>query len=186
MITGGPGAGKTAILELASRTFSGQMVAIPESASIVYGGGFWRRPTPSAIEAAQRAIFYVQREMERLAVEERGAEVILCDRGTLDGLAYWPKAHATFFKELGTRHQKEIRRYSMVIHLRTPGEEQGYNHINPLRTETAAEAAVLDGKILKCWKGHPRRHILNGTPSFIEKAERALALIRNEISITAG
>src|SRR5262245_46922600 len=88
VITGGPGAGKTAVLELLRRYVCAHTRVLPESAGIVFGGGFPRGQTTSLRRTAQRAIYYVQRELERAASDENLA-LILCDRGTLDGLAYW-------------------------------------------------------------------------------------------------
>jgi len=183
VLTGGPGAGKTAILELARKAFSGSVILTPEAASIIYGGGFWREKTPSAQRAAQRAIYHVQQQLERMAIESERAPTILCDRGTLDGLAYWPDSEEEFFKDLHTTRAKELSHYQAVIHLRTPDSESGYNHANPLRIETAAEAAALDQKTLKCWEGHPHRFIIDGTRDFIEKADAAIGLIRELVAL---
>ncbi len=89
-LTGGPGAGKTAVLELAARSFCRHVAVLPEAASIVFGGGFPRHDTEPGRKAAQRAIYRVQWEVERLVVEEGEVAVALCDRGTVDGGAYWP------------------------------------------------------------------------------------------------
>ncbi|HVY44872.1 MAG TPA: AAA family ATPase, partial [Minicystis sp.] len=83
VLTGGPGAGKTAVLEVVRKHFCDHVEVLSESAGIVFGGGFPRRSTPAAKRAAQRAIFGVQREIERLAIEESRADLVLCDRGTL-------------------------------------------------------------------------------------------------------
>lgn len=184
VLTGGPGAGKTAVLELARKTFAESVIITPESASIIYGGGFWREKTPMAQRAAQRAIYHVQQQLERMAIESEKAPTILCDRGTLDGLAYWPGEEEEFFRELHTTRAKELAHYDAVIHLRTPAYESGYNHANPLRIETAAEAAALDEKTLRCWEGHPHRFVIDGTQNFIEKADAAIGLIRELIALT--
>jgi len=181
VLTGGPGAGKTAVLEMARKAFPEEIAVLPEAASIIYGGGFWRKPAAAAKRAAQRAIYRVQREMERMVEEEGQAHFVLCDRGTLDGLAYWPGTESQYFREMGSTRKKELLRYDMVIHLRTPAAERGYNHANPLRIESAPEAARLDQKIVHVWKGHPNRFIIDGTLEFLEKAERALELIRARI-----
>ena len=52
---------------------------------------------------------------------------------------------------------------------------------NPLRTETEEEARLIDERILDAWRGHPNRFIVDATPDFFTKAERALALIRAQI-----
>jgi predicted ATPase len=181
VLTGGPGAGKTAVLELAKRQFSGRMAIIPESASVIFGGGFWRHDTIPGRKAAQRAIYYVQREFETMLAEEGHSLVALCDRGTVDGAAYWPDGFDEFFQELNTTRAAEYARYAAVIHLRTPATEQGYNSQNPLRTESAQQAQVIDQRIHDLWSGHPGLTIINSADDFLVKANRALAAIQKEL-----
>ena len=75
------------------------------------------------------------RFLKLLAITGSAGALILCDRGTLDGLAYWPEAEESFWAELGSSRSAELARYAAVIHLRTPPAERGYNHQNPLRTD---------------------------------------------------
>ena len=180
VITGGPGAGKTALLEVVKRNFCDHIAVLPEAAGIVFGGGFPRHQTPAGRRAAQRAIFRVQRELETMAREEQQSAVALCDRGTLDGLAYWPDATDGWFTQLGTSAREEMARYAAVIHLRTPAPES-YNHRNPLRIESAKEAAAIDERIAAAWRGHPRVHIIEQAPRFVDKVLRAIELIRAEV-----
>jgi predicted ATPase len=181
VVTGGPGAGKTALLEVVRRHFGERVVVLPEAASILYGGGFPRTTSTAGRRAAQRAIFHVERELERLAREEGRATVVLCDRGSLDGLAYWPGEPADFFSELGTTHAAELARYALVLHMRTPSAADGYNHTNPIRTESVHEARAIDERILEVWSGHPRRFVLNGTHDFMEKVSYALEILEREV-----
>lgn len=67
VLTGGPGSGKTACIELARRVFSHHVTTLSEAAGIVFGGGFPREPDVIARRCAQRAIFHVQVELERIA-----------------------------------------------------------------------------------------------------------------------
>lgn len=181
VLTGGPGAGKTAILELAKRQFTGRLAIIPESASVVFGGGFWRHDTLAGRKAAQRAIYYVQREFETLVAEEGNSHLVLCDRGTVDGAAYWPTGFDDFWHELKTTREAEYARYAAVIHLRTPASSQGYNGQNPLRTETAQQARAIDERIHELWSGHPHVTVINSADDFLVKANRALAAIQKEL-----
>jgi predicted ATPase len=180
VLTGGPGAGKTAVLEVVRRHLWEHVAVLPESAGVVFGGGFPRKSTVIGRCAAQRAIFCVQRQLERLGIEESEAGVILCDRGTLDGVAYWPKDSASFFSETETDRDRELARYAAVIHLRTPAA--GYNHKNPLRVETPQEAAEIDERIVRAWDGHPRRTFIESTQGFMEKVSRAIALLHAEVA----
>lgn len=136
VLTGGPGAGKTAVLELIRKSLCEHVRVLPESAGLVFGGGFPRLPDDAARRAAQRAIFYVQRELEA-AADSQNPAVVLCDRGTVDGSAYWPGPD-TLWSSVGSTHAEQFARYDAVIHLRTPTADHGYDQSNPLRTESSA------------------------------------------------
>jgi predicted ATPase len=176
VLTGGPGAGKTAILELIGHFFCHHVKVLPESAGIVFGGGFPRQTEPEPQRAAQRAIFYVQRELEATGGIGNPA-VILCDRGTVDGCAYWP-GPGDFFRDVGTTSSEQVGRYDVVIHLRTPRHAEDYNVDNPLRIETAVEAAAADDRILAAWSQHPRRFVIEATPDFLAKVSQTIEVLR--------
>jgi predicted ATPase len=176
VLTGGPGAGKTAVLELARKHFRGRLDILHEAASIVFVGGFPRHPEPYARASAQRVIYHVQIELERIAMETPSDKAILCDRGTIDGLAYWPLAEAQFFTDVCSSLEKEIARYDAVIHLRTPARGAGY-HKNAVRTEAPEDAELIDERLLEVWKTHPKRFIVDSSTSFMDKAHRAMTLI---------
>lgn len=181
VLTGGPGAGKTAILEIAQKSFCEHISILPEAASIVFKGGFWRGESMPARKAAQRAIFHIQKELENIIREEGKVAIALCDRGTVDGMAYWPSDEKSFWTDLNTTKEKEFEKYSAVIHLRTPHIEQGYNHVNPIRIETAKQASEIDEKIAKAWNGHPKRVFIESTDNFIDKIKKSIEIIRNEL-----
>jgi predicted ATPase len=180
VLTGGPGAGKTALLELVRQSFCSHVKVLPEAASVVFGGGFPREDDPTCRRAAQRAIFHVQHELEA-AGDSHNPAVVLCDRGTIDGLAYWPGAPEEFWSSLDSTLEKELSRYDAVIHLRTPSREQGYNHQNPLRTESALVAAEIDARIGLAWAQHPRRFLIESAVEFLDKASTALGILRGEL-----
>ena len=153
---------------------------LPEAATIVFGGGFPRHGDPTCRRAAQRAIFHVQRELE-ITGDAHNAAIVLCDRGTLDGLAYWPDPVEDFWAATGTTLETELARYDCVVHLRTPKGERGYNHVNPVRTESARDAAEIDARILRVWNGHPRRFVIEATGEFLDKATRAVKILQAEL-----
>jgi predicted ATPase len=179
VLTGGPGAGKTAVLELVRQYFCRHVIVLPEAAGILFAGGFPRGPTAGERAAVQRAIFHVQRELEACATARDGSAIVLCDRGTVDGAAYWPGPQ-TLWSSLGVAREAELQRYDAVIHLRTP-DGAAYNHSNPLRLETAAEAALIDQRIVDAWAGHPQRSFVANTQDFLHKAHATLALIREQL-----
>ncbi len=181
VLTGGPGAGKTAVLETIRRYFCEHVHVLPEAASIVFGGGFPRQSTIPLRCAAQRAIYHVQRELERAVIEAHEAAVVLCDRGTIDGVAYWPLEETRFWTDVGSSADEELARYAAVIQLRTPSSEHGYDRTNPLRVESAAEAAVIDARIADTWSRHARRAVVESDVDFLKKLARAVAFVREEV-----
>lgn len=177
VLTGGPGAGKTAVLEMAKKTICEHVAILPEAASIIYSGGFWRLPSVSARTCAQVAIYHVQKELEKMIVGEGKWLIGLCDRGTLDGLAYWPLEEEAFWEMNQSSLQKEYENYRAIIHLRTPTDKFGYNQQNPVRTESSIEARQIDDRIADIWKNHPDYNVIDSSEDFLTKAQIALGLI---------
>jgi hypothetical protein len=169
------------VLETIRRHFCHHVAVLPEAASILFGGGFPRRPSMPARKAGQRAIFHTQLELERMVIEEGQAAVALCDRGTVDGLAYWPEGDGDLFAEMGTTLEAQLSRYAAVIHLRTPDALRGYNHRNPVRTESVEEALAVDGRIAAAWSAHPRLFAIDSADDFMLKLLQTLDLIRELI-----
>jgi len=179
VLTGGPGAGKTAILEFMRLAFCRHVVILPESAGVLFGGGFPRSAEPAKLRAVQRAIFHVQRQLEESTVDDNAA-IVVCDRGTPDGSAYWP-GPGTLWDAVGTTPEAELGRYAAVIHLRTPSDQNGYNFNNPLRKESVEEALAIDARIGEVWSRHHGYVEVPATPDFLVKARNALELLRHQI-----
>lgn len=185
VITGGPGAGKTAVLELARRDLCKHVEILPEAARIVFSGGFPRRVDDVGRRSAQRAIFHVQDELERMGAPSSIASTLLCDRGTLDGLAYWPGSWDEYFRELATTMEAELARYAVVIHLRVPEQGGGYTN-DVIRRESALEASEIDRRLVVVWAAHPHRVFVDSNADFVRKAQRAIALIRSALTCCAS
>lgn len=181
VITGGPGAGKTAALEMARIRFGDQVSILPEAATILFSGGFPRGTTSEAKESSQRAIYHIQQELERMVQKSSNSSLILCDRGTVDGLAYWPMEPEKFWEAVGSTLEKEYRKYHLVIHLRTPTYDHGYNHQNPFRVESAIEARIIDEKIALAWQGHPNVITIASEIDFLKKVTRVMDIIAKEL-----
>jgi predicted ATPase len=175
VLTGGPGAGKTAVLELVRQQFCSHVQILPEAAGIVFGGGFPRVGSVARRKAAQRAIFFVQRELENLG-EADNAAIVICDRGTVDGAAYW-SGPDDFWGALGTTRESELKRYDAVIHLRTPPRER----IQPRQSvgDRMRAAAAIDERLLEIQQ-HPRRFVVPASVDFSRQAA-LMQILRAEI-----
>jgi hypothetical protein len=184
-VTGGPGAGKTAILEVARKHLGHRVTVVPEASRIIFGGGFPRERDDVTRRAAQRAIFHAQRQLEDVAVARAARPFALCEGGTLDGLAYWPGTECEFWMEMGAAPDEELARYAAVVHLRSPppGFVAGAPDNEP-RSETAAEAAEIDERILHAWGRHPRRTVIPWSEDFMLHVVRAIDAIRVALSET--
>jgi len=174
-LTGGPNSGKTTALSVLKETFGPRVELVREAATMIFSGGFPRQDNSRAhIEAAQKIIFMATREMEALAEEYSHAELIVCDRGTVDAAVYWPAGVDDFFKQMNTNLEAELARYDAVLHLSPPTNPAFYQSTH-VRTESLRQAFEIDDKILKIWEKHPNRLIITGKEHFFEKAE----LIKN-------
>ncbi|MBY0314865.1 MAG: ATP-binding protein [Bdellovibrionales bacterium] len=177
VITGGPGVGKTAFLEYIRKISCRHTAIIPEAASILFSGGFWRLSSETAKMAVQRAIYHVQNEMQSLVIDEKYYSWGVCDRGTLDGLAYWPRCEDDFFSQLNTSLKKEYSKYTGVIHLRSPLKFTYYNHDNPVRIESANQASIIDRRIAELWRDHPNYFEVQGKNNFFKKLNDAKLIL---------
>lgn len=178
VVTGGPSGGKTTLIEALKKELGANVAIVPEAASILFRGGLPRLKSNAANVHTQRAIYLVQKELEGLvSSEERKARLLVCDRGSLDGIAYWPRSEEDFFKSLSTSFKKEIARYDWVLHLDT-ASSGFYDTTNPVRLESFAEARRLNTRVLRAWRSHPRRLVIAANHDFLSKMTLALTVIR--------
>ena len=106
-LTGGPGGGKTTAIDLFRREMGEGVVVVPEAATLMFTGGFPRYDQPEAVRSAQLAIYHVQRNLEDIQAARYPDRILLCDRGTIDGAAYWPEMDGDFFETLGRGDQHQ-------------------------------------------------------------------------------
>lgn len=178
VVTGGPSGGKTTLIEALQKDMTNKVSVVPEAASILYRGGFPRRFSDAGKIHAQRAIYFTQRELEELIVGESKAFALVCDRGSLDSIAYWPgHSAADFFKSLNSSAAAEHARYNWVLHLDT-ADGESFDSTNPIRTENHDQALELNSLIKEAWKGHPCRVIIPHEADFLSKIGKAKAVIQ--------
>lgn len=183
VLTGGPSAGKTTIAAAIQRELAPFVQVVPEAASILFQGGFPRGVDTATTKFAQKAIYHVQKELEANAVYRNPKSLILCDRGSLDGLAYWPGDSKSFFTSVYSNLKKELQRYDWVIHLDTAPASH-YETTNPIRIENYDTAKKVNQKIKKAWGLHPKRIVIQNNSLFFTKIHQALDII-NAIRIGA-
>ncbi|UYL07670.1 ATP-binding protein [Bdellovibrio sp. SKB1291214] len=176
VITGGPSGGKTTLIEALKKELGQKCAVVPEAASILYRGGFPRSKESQGAINTQRAIYFTQKELEDMVCKTSGKSLIVCDRGSIDALAYWPASPEHFFDNIGSDKKTEFSRYDWVLHLDTADADH-YDTTNAIRTETFDEASTLNSKIMQAWEGHPRRIVIGHNKDFLSKMTTALSVI---------
>ena len=179
-LTGGPGGGKTTAADLFRREMGACVVIVPEAATLLYTGGFPRVSELGPRRVVQRTIYHVHRGLEDVQSTRFPERTLLCDRGTVDGAAYWPAEDPyEYFEMMGSTLEMEYARYDAVIFFESAAVGgNGIEGGNPARIESIEEAARLDTRLRRLWQRHPRYHHVPHSDSFIDKLTRGLATLR--------
>lgn len=181
VLTGGPSAGKTTIAKYLVKEFPDRLILVPETATMLYKGGFPRTTMPKLKFHQQKAIYHVQVEMEDLLQETYPDRVLLCDRGSLDGRAYWLDEQRDFFKENLTNEKAELLRYSDVILLRVALPNDYNSNHSFERIESYSEAIELEKKIKLAWCKHSKLNVVEHYQTFHEKLLAVSDLVRKSL-----
>src|SRR4051795_3901631 len=159
VLTGGPGAGKTVISRRIAADHPDRFILVPEAATQVYDAlqTRWDRLDLEGRRDVQRKIYQLQVDQEDRTANANAGKILLLDRGTIDGAAYWPEGPEDYWRDLGTRASDELARYDADVWLQTSANLGLYDHApsNPCRFEHP-EAAIASGNLLKIlWGAHP-------------------------------
>lgn len=188
VITGGPCAGKTTGMSWVQNAFTQMgytVLFVPETATELIGGGISPKTCGTNFDF-QRNLIRLQLAKEAVfeeAAKTMKAEKILvvCDRGILDNKAYMSEAEFnSVLNELGAGEVDLRDNYSAVFHLVTAakGAEEFYTTANnAARTESVAEAAAIDDRLISAWTGHPHFRVIDNATDFEGKLKHLVAEI---------
>jgi predicted ATPase len=181
VLTGGPGAGKTVIARAIAQRRADRFVLVPEAATQVYDllRTTWDRLDLDGRRDVQRRIYRLQVEQEQRLASAHPDKLLLLDRGTIDGAAYWPDGSDDYWRDLGTNLRDELNRYDQVIWLETAASLGLYDgsESNFCRFEDA-DAAIRSGELLKqLWIGHPRLQLISAYGDLEDKIAAVVAVI---------
>jgi predicted ATPase len=183
VLTGGPGGGKTTAADLFRREIGDRVIVVPEAATLLFAGGFPRAGQADAQRSAQSAIYQVQRGLEDIQAAQYPDRILLCDRGTVDGGAYWPDGADDFYRSVGSSHADELARYDAVMFFETAAlGHLGFESENRYRTESQHEAVELDARLRALWSPHPHFTVVPHAASFFRKMSVGLGLLETLIS----
>ncbi|TDR76343.1 AAA family ATPase [Photobacterium lutimaris] len=183
VVTGGPGGGKTTALDLFRRELGDQIAVVPEAATVLFSGGVTRSDDIAVIKTIQKTIFQLQKNLEDINKAHFPDRLLVCDRGSLDGLAYWPGTESDFFNEVNSTFEEEIARYDAVIFFESAGAKgRDISSNNPVRNESSEQAAQLDIALQKIWSQHPNFYFVGSSESFVRKIMFGIMTIENVIN----
>jgi predicted ATPase len=181
VLTGGPGSGKTVVSNAIAQSDPKRFVVVPEAATQVYSHAHTRWDLVDVVgrRQLQRQIYHLQRSQEERLATQHPDKILILDRGTIDGAAYWPDGPDAYWADLGTSLAAELARYSHVIWMQTAaaiGIFDGSDS-NACRFEDAAGAVASGESLAKLWSGHPHFQKVAAYPSLTDK----IAEVRNMI-----
>lgn len=191
VITGGPCSGKTSCLKAVQEQLGEQVAIVPEVATMLLNGGYPRPSVPVADWPAeysrllQKTVFDLQHSLEeacRLIAQEANKTILVCDRGLLDGAAYWPDGLEAYLKHFNLCIHATHAQYDAVVHLEslaTAMPEQFSTANNQHRYESLAEAQERERATCQAWLQHPLRLFIPGNQSLGTKIEQVLVLVRS-------
>lgn len=187
VLTGGPGGGKSTAANLIRREIGDSIVVVPESATLLFMGGFPRHTDTTVTRCTQKAIFQVQRSIEDIQHQLFPNRTLLCDRGTVDGAVYWPDKMASFYEEMGTTEEEEFKRYDAVIFFETAAVGNiSIEGGNPTRVEDNKSAIELDQRLKDVWSRHPHFIHIPHRDSFMDKLNSAINAFKKTLDVLNG
>lgn len=174
-LTGGPGGGKSTAAELFKREYKEYISLVPEVATLLFKGGYPRVDSPHIVESIQSSIFHVQLNIENTYSTLFPHHTLLCDRGTVDGAAYWPFGPEDFFRRMNTTLETELAKYDAVIFFETAAAGGlSIDLGNPVRNEDQRKAIELDLRLKDLWSQHPRFVYIQNETSFLKKIQSGI------------
>lgn len=189
VLTGGPGSGKTTVIESIKKNFGGKykVIVIDETASYLINMGL--RPfgeNPINMVDFQELVLKTQFAKEEII--NRGVELLpdedvllIYDRGLLDNCAYINEEEfEEVLKRLDDKHtiSEFLERYDLIINLVSRSDFYTLDN-NPARSEAVEEALELGNKTLNAWIGHKNLKIVLPKDDIDEKIKEVLNHINN-------
>lgn len=187
VLTGGPGAGKSVITRALAERFAGRLTRVPEAATATYSslGTRWDKLDLEGRRHVQRMIYRHQVAQEDDFAQRHPGKILLLDRGTIDGAAYWPDGPEAYWLDVGTTREIELARYTTVLWLETAAALGIYDGdaSNEVRFEDAAGAVASGRTLLRLWNGHPNLHHVGAFVSVEDKIAAVIEALRGVASL---
>jgi len=168
-VSGAPFGGKTTFLQHLIRTRKSGYVYIPEVIALMRASGQPFNGDPFG----QRIIVALKYLLEVFSLKHYPNCLILCDRGVLDGAAYWP-IKGSFESVVGKNEDHFKRYFAAVLFQGVASTSHAYKEFGD-RQESVSQARTIDQMLYQTWKDHPRFRYIPHT-TWTEKTKRADAV----------
>lgn len=189
VITGGPCGGKTTCLKALQEEFMDKIIFVPEVATILLGGGFplpgkhleWSEKWQATFQASILPLQVSFEDAFELVAQSNGNQLMICDRGILDGAAYTPGGLEEFSLRYNLDINKAIARYTAVIHLEslaTSDPERYGKTGNDSRFESFERAQEIEHATRATWIRHNRHLFINGQQEIKDKISKVIDIVR--------
>ena len=189
VLTGGPGSGKTTVIENVKKYFRGKykVIVVDETASYLINMGI--RPFgEDAIPLIDFQELVLKMQIAKEDIINRSLDflkdeniLIIYDRAIIDGCAY---IDSDSFEEILNRLDKKqtindfLGRYDLIINLVSRKDFYTKDN-NPARSEDVDEALELGNRTLNSWVGHKNMKIVYPKDTVEEKIHEVINYINN-------
>lgn len=178
VLTGGPSSGKTTLCQQLKQVYDTKLHVCTEAAEMLFRGGFPRQEDPESLKERQYAIFHLQMALSRIALQNStNAEILLFDRGLLDGLCYWPETYDSFAKKMNISIEKTLHEYDLVIQLGVAQESDYQN--SAFRPEDQKTSLDLEEKLIEIWGQHRNYQFIPYCPDWKDKLHQCMTFINS-------
>ncbi len=189
VLTGGPCGGKSSFIHEICQdpVLGGLFLSLPEAIFVSGGIGIKREE-----KLFQRLMVETQFALEnalRSVVASEDHRYILCDRGSLDPLAYWIYQgwnESEFFNYTRTNIESHYNRYKAVIHLVTTADgaiDYYKSTQNIYRNEEIDQAIRIDRLLHQVWCGHPAYYLVdNVNQNWKTKYKEAVSILMDQFN----
>lgn len=184
VLTGGPGSGKTTVIESIQKNFGSKykIIIVDETASHLINMGI--RPFgESQVPLLDFQELVLREQLTKEDLVNKSLDfipndniLIIYDRGILDNCAYISKEE---FQEILNRLEEKhtinefLNRYDLIVNLVSRKDFYTTDN-NPARTEAVEEALNLGNKTLQAWLGHNNLKIVLPKDDINEKIKEVL------------
>ncbi len=179
VLTGGPSSGKSTICQQLKDFYDTKIHVCQEAAEMLFRGGFPRKDDPVGLAERQYAIFHLQKALSHMtSTLNPSAEIVLFDRGLLDGLCYWPGSWQSFAEKMQINIESTRNDYHLVIQLGVAHSEDYQNCA--FRPEDQQTSLNMEQKLIEIWKSHPNYYFIPYTLDWDDKIKSCLDLINKQ------